>query len=319
MRGKRRITEEAITRGIEWAKRLVESHSDPAVPPGERLREIAKKLNVSRIEPGAVRADGFLKRLADGSFAVYYSNDSSLAKRRFTVAHELAHLVLEKYHRHVGREPSPSEGVGYHHDIERAVERIAAELLMPEPLVVGLITTHCQDRRQQSASQFVQKRAVLQAVGQDLGVSEYALVLRLLELRPLLTVWMRVRWSTTEGWNKASYAPTQGSQHSYLRVVNEAIPDPRILEEKDGWEHLVPVQTRWGLRIIRCHGWRRPASCTQPGVNETWIIGWTSNTLSLPAWDDSAHEGGTPDVSRVREFDKALAATQIRIVNRAVN
>ncbi len=75
MKKQKCLPSRALARSIESAKRLVEGHSDPTVPASERLREIGKKLNVSRIEAGAVRAAGFLKRLANGSFAVYYASD----------------------------------------------------------------------------------------------------------------------------------------------------------------------------------------------------------------------------------------------------
>jgi len=288
----------------------VEGHSDPNVSVGERLREIGKKLNVSRIEAGAVRSDGFLKRMPDGSYAVYYSCDCSLAKRRFTVAHELAHLVLEKFHKHVGPENPDSRADGHHPAVERAVDQIAAELLMPESLVVGLMTVQCQIQREQSDLGMVQKREVVQVVGDKLGVSEYALVLRLLELPTLLSVLLRIRWKKNKGLDRASYFPIKFSEHSYLRIVDFPVPDVSNIEEEDGWEHQVQVQTKWGLRVIHCHGWRRHASCTEPGAVESWILGWTWNAFPLPAWDDSEHKGGTPNVIRVREFEESLARAE---------
>src|SRR5437016_998238 len=100
MKKPKKFPQKALAQSIEWAKRLVETHTKPAASAGERLREIGKKLNVTRIEPGAVRTAGFLSRLPDRSFAIYYANDCGIARRRFTVAHELGHLVLERFHKH---------------------------------------------------------------------------------------------------------------------------------------------------------------------------------------------------------------------------
>jgi len=314
MKRRKKIPQTALAQSIEWVKRLLESHTDPMVPAGERLRSIGKKLNVSRIEPGAVRATGFLKRLPDGSFAVYYDADScSLARRRFTVAHELAHLVLEKFHKHVGREDTDLRGNDYRHELERAVDRIAAEILMPEALVIGLMKTECQLQRDNSPSGRVQKRFVLQAVGQSLGVSEQALVLRLLELPELLAVLLRVQWRNSQGSVRPSYFPVTYTR-GYLRIVEGSFPDPSKLENEDGWEHQVHVQTKWGRRLIHCHAWRRPSNCTERGNAETWILGWAWNAFPLPAWDDSEHRGGTPDVTRLREFEasRGTCATTCR-------
>jgi Zn-dependent peptidase ImmA (M78 family) len=306
MRERRGFPSQALARSIAFARLLVEGHSDAGMSPGERLRDIGKKLKVSRIESGAVRTAGFLRRLDDRTFAVYYASDCSVARRRFTVAHELAHLVLEKFHRHIGHKHLDPRTDGHPPELEKAVDRIAAELLMPERLVVDLMRRQCQLQREESDSGTVQKQAVVRAVGRSLGVSENALVHRLLELPDLLSALLRVQWKINQGPERARYSGVMHSKHSYFRVVDASLRDPRIVQRQDGWEHLVHVQTKWGLRVIRCHGWRRPADPTEPGQAEAWIFGWSWNTFPLLEWDDSEQKGGTPDVLRVREFEAAL-------------
>jgi hypothetical protein len=260
-----------------------------------------------------------LKRLPDRSFAVYYANDCGLERRRFTVGHELAHLVLDQFHPHVESDLSNSDDYDYRREVERAVDRIAAELLMPAALVTGLMKTQCKLQREQSASGLVQKRMVVEAVGQCLGVSELALVHRLLELPELLSVLLRVQWNDTgrpersplvrelfSGGNrppKPCYFPAAYTQHSGLRIVEGLYPDPSDLEFEDGWEHQVHVQTRWGRRLIRCHAWRRPAKYTEKGNVETWILGWAWNAIPPPAWDDSEHKVAHLMSLGVREFE----------------
>lgn len=300
MKRPKKFPQKALAQSIEWAKRLVEGHTDPAVPVGERLREIAKKFNVSRIEPGAVRTAGFLKRLTDRSFAIYYSNDCGVARRRFTVAHEIGHLVLERFHRHIGRDNANAPPNTYHRELERAVDRIAAELLMPEPLLIGLMKTHCQSQRKWSTSGIIQKRMVLRAVGETLGVSEIALVHRLIGLPGLLCILLRVQWDR-ERPERPRYFPVAFSRHSVLKVVEGQFPDPTNLKNDDGWEQDVVVQTKWGQRVIHGNAWRRLATFPENGDFETWILGWGWNVFPLPSWDDSEHRGGPRDVSEQKE------------------
>src|SRR5438132_1415489 len=149
MRGRGQVPPSALARSLERAKRLVAGHLDPAVPPGDRLREIGEKLKVTRIEVGATRAAGFLDKQADGTFAICYANDP-LEKRRFTVAHELAHLILNRYYKHLDLDRAQSKPGAHTSAIEKAVNRIAAELLMPEALVVLLLKNSCSLQRESS-------------------------------------------------------------------------------------------------------------------------------------------------------------------------
>jgi hypothetical protein len=291
MKRVKKFPREALTKGIEWARQLVEGHRDPLVPAGVRLREIGSKLRVSRIEPGAVRTAGFLKRLPDRSFAIYYANDCSLARRRFTVAHELGHLVLERFHRHIAREKTIVCEPDYYRERESAVDRIAAELLMPEALVTGLIKTCCQLERERSTSGVVQKLVVLREVGEMLGVSERALVHRLLELRDLLCVLLRVQWHRGRP-ERARHLPVKVSRERMLRILDGMHADPANLLKDDGWEHNVRIQTGYSQRVMHCNAWRRPAMCPENGQVETWIVGWGWTTLPLGSWDDSEHWHG---------------------------
>jgi Zn-dependent peptidase ImmA (M78 family) len=280
-----KISQAVKAKGIELAKSLVREYASPTVPAGERLREIAKVLNVKRIEAGAVRCQGFLKRLPDNSFAIYYSVDCSPAKRRFTVAHELAHLVLEKAHRHVGSRYIGTSANGFRTEVERVVDRIAAELLMPEKLVVETIAAQSQLQRRQSAT--VQKRAVLQTVGTILGVSEFALTWRILELQDLLGVLLRAQWDSKAGPSQARLFSPALTANGCLEIVRGEYLNPGDLEKEDGWEHEVQIETRWGRRSVRCCAWRRPATFRENGDRETWALGWTSNNGAIPPWDDS--------------------------------
>src|SRR5262249_19580860 len=83
----------------------------------------------------------------------------------------------------------------------------------------------------------------------------------------------------------------KNSSHGDLRYMI-TYSDP-IHTENCGHEVRMNVRTKWGLRVLRGHGWQRPKIRRAPGKSEFWILGWTWNGLPLPDWDDSEHFGRT--------------------------
>lgn len=65
--------------------------------------------------------------------AIYFNASDSLVRRRFTVAHELGHMVLG--HRDAPRDGPDAFRSGTRDPIERAANQFAAELLMPAEAV----------------------------------------------------------------------------------------------------------------------------------------------------------------------------------------
>jgi Zn-dependent peptidase ImmA (M78 family) len=319
MKTRKGVPARALARAIEKAKSLVEGHADPSVPPGDRLREIGKKLGVTRIEGGASRAAGFLARESDGTLAVYYANDM-LERRRFTVAHELAHLILDKYHKHLSSNRIQSPLAGRHipeqatlgageivasrpgsrspesplkrHSsaLEKAVDRIAAELLMPRGLVIPLMRESCRLERESSSIGLIDKRNVVRTVGRTLGVSEWALVLRLQEMMEILAVRLEFQWAKGQQHGHPNRVGVSNSVG--LRIESYPFPTQPNLEGKDGWELPVRVRSTWGERTIRCQAWRRPALVNDTALQVTWAVGWTWNAFPIPEWDDSEGRAG---------------------------
>ena len=107
---------------VEEAVAIVADRLLDGVPgPPTDLEAIAPRLNITGFRAEDVPFSGELRREGSG-FAVVYSSALSPARRRFTVAHELAHALFETSGRNcprVGRE------------LERLCDKIAAELLMP--------------------------------------------------------------------------------------------------------------------------------------------------------------------------------------------
>lgn len=92
--------------------------------PGESLDALAHKLGVSRVIEQSMTFEGGLFQLPDGELVIKLNSDSSFVRKRFTLAHEIGHLLLNTVPAHRGVK-------GSNDALERACDSIAAELLMP--------------------------------------------------------------------------------------------------------------------------------------------------------------------------------------------
>ena len=84
------------------------------------LSAVAKTLGVC-VRPGEISGSGEFRRSADG-LEIIYSSDQSKPRQRFTIAHELGHLLIAKIHPRANQRAK---------EVERLCDLIAAELLMP--------------------------------------------------------------------------------------------------------------------------------------------------------------------------------------------
>src|SRR5437867_75875 len=103
---------------------------------GKRLpidvKAIAREVGIVRIEPRNMRADGYLGQSERGALVIRYRLGTCQERLRFTIAHETAHILLAQAQGREVADPSfRTEGTSSE---ERTVNRIAAELLMPESL-----------------------------------------------------------------------------------------------------------------------------------------------------------------------------------------
>ena len=92
--------------------------------PGETLEETAEKLGVRRITVEPMRVDGGVYEHMSG-LQIKLNSSAPLKRRRFTLAHETAHLILARGGSRDARRSHAST------DLERACDVVAAELLMP--------------------------------------------------------------------------------------------------------------------------------------------------------------------------------------------
>ena len=108
-------------RVMEEARRLLDTCGVER-PPVDLVR-IARHLGVRRIRELDVRLDGQLVELGDGGYEVILSRNAPHTRRRFTLAHEIAHILAA----------SPGDESMSCGDAatEELCNRVAAELLIP--------------------------------------------------------------------------------------------------------------------------------------------------------------------------------------------
>jgi len=89
-------------------------------------------LGVSRIIEQKLPFEGGLFQLPDGELVIKLNSESPFVRKRFTLAHEIAHLLLNTVPAH--RSTSRTDEA-----LERTCDLIAAELLMPAEDTTGFI------------------------------------------------------------------------------------------------------------------------------------------------------------------------------------
>lgn len=111
------------------------------------LEALAATLNVIRFQAEPLPISGELRREPNG-FVVVYSSYLSAQRRRFTIAHELAHAVFER-----SGPNCPRSG----QELERLCDMLATEMLMPKKLFLersGPASRLTWDRIQDLGKQF---------------------------------------------------------------------------------------------------------------------------------------------------------------------
>lgn len=153
--------------------------TSPPVPL-ERLAELCRA--TIRYEPFEGDLSGMVHRRSDGSGVIGVNSSHSPTRQRFTIAHEIGHLLLhgdEELHidekRPLGRRDELSSQAVDPHEIE--ANQFAAELLMPEFLVRELVVNLVHDNSDVSVEEAIEKLA------RTFGVSQLAMTHRLTNLR----------------------------------------------------------------------------------------------------------------------------------------
>lgn len=99
--------------------------------PGESLDSLAHRLGVNRIIEEPLPFEGGLFELQGGELIIRLNVESPFVRRRFTLAHEIGHLLFGKPGLRSERDENP--------ELERACDCIASELLMPSEDAIAFI------------------------------------------------------------------------------------------------------------------------------------------------------------------------------------
>lgn len=102
-------------------RRLSEELLEGIACPPTDLNQVAQRLGVSEITTRDIGGSGELHKIGD-QFTIVTAEDLSPARQRFTIAHELGHVLIEGTGAH-----APRAG----RELERVCDLIATELLMP--------------------------------------------------------------------------------------------------------------------------------------------------------------------------------------------
>ncbi len=116
-------------RVLEAARRLLDDCAIERAPVD--LVRLARRVGIGRIRELDIRLDGQLVELGDGDYEVILSRNAPHTRRRFTLAHEIGHLLVAAH-----ENGSMSCGDG---PTEELCNRVAAELLMPVRFVKAAV------------------------------------------------------------------------------------------------------------------------------------------------------------------------------------
>jgi hypothetical protein len=110
------------------AQRLLQQSGIHKVP--TPWRELFERLNVRRVIARDIAIEGGLTRTGDGRFEIVVRKDCSPHRTRFTIAHELGHILFYQYAPRAKREQA-LQGVRAPRAEELLCNLVAEELLMP--------------------------------------------------------------------------------------------------------------------------------------------------------------------------------------------
>jgi len=250
-----------VQQAIEEARALVSQPRFLRAPVD--VFALAREVGVAEFERREMSADGYLGQRDDGTLVVRYRSANSHHRNRFTVAHEIGHILLCRIEgtslaaRGRERTSSPEE--------ETAANRIASELLMPVRLVRGALAAqgHATTRRW----------GTIAALRHYFDVSRTAMAIRMLEIPGLDALLFRIN---VEG--RGSRFPFDLSENARFRLLRtENYETDRLWREtRRSNRHRVPINTDRGPAVMHCEGLMHSAKTRYGSVRQYWVIGWMS-------------------------------------------
>jgi hypothetical protein len=200
---------------------------------GEPLEAMALRLGVSRIVEESLSFEGGIFQLSGGELVIKLNADSPATRKRFTLAHEIGHLLLGK--------PGLRSSCGRDQVLERKCDAIASELLMPADealMFIGSLGKPSPEKLRAIASRFdVSLQAAAFRVHRDLGL-----------WKCFIGCWQRYPKIKTEWfvgysrrWDRAEPA-----EHSLELALSSEGP----IQSKELWQRGLQAEPVW-LNLLR--------------------------------------------------------------------
>ena len=227
------------------------------------VRELCRLVGVDDVTTMPMHVEGFLVNTPSG-LAIRVNVDRSVTRQRFTVAHELGHILLSDYEdKPIGEKCRSQHFSG---EEESLVDMIAAEILLPSEEISKLVCS------------FPSGWDVVEHMVWDYRVSYTAAIRRLLNLDGIMGVWITGNqtacrslsaWCTDSVrrivdadriWKTFCWAPADGTSGD----IHFLVPD--------SFGKVKPEQLRGVLKYMgrlgsRCKSQDSPKNC--------WILAWT--------------------------------------------
>ncbi len=115
---------------------IIENHQDePPVPVITIAKDLGLRVFKTEPEVWPDNISGLIQRYSKDKFRIIINGDHHEHRQRFTVAHEIAHFILHKDRIGDGITDDALYRSGLSTALEREANRLAADILMPPPLI----------------------------------------------------------------------------------------------------------------------------------------------------------------------------------------
>lgn len=197
------------------------------------------RFGVVECGPAELDVDGYLVRRGMG-FTIRYSRKTGRLRQRFTVAHELAHIMLAQHNGELIDESRRSFGVKEYDEVreETLCDMIAAELLMPTNDVWRIL---CSGKAGWSA---------VYSIASAFDVSLTAATRRVLSIPGALAVWTLGKPDCNMDFSVWVSSDVERLEMSKVQLWKSLCDVPQRLASSSvpvlycGKKHLLPVEVR---------------------------------------------------------------------------
>jgi len=217
------------------------------------VRSIACQMGVEILEPADILVDGYVGSTPDGRRVIRYRRSNPYLRNRFTIAHEICHLLIAEVS---GTPLSSRKSRKGFDDEEVLANRLAAEMLMPESIL------------RDELCQVVPCWGTLQKLRKLFDVSAHSLLRRTTEVSGVVAVFARRRSNHSPHvfYCDATVCPpvyfSEPFQSSIARAAN-SVRGPQFSVSATAADQNLEIPCE--LRIA-----------ATSAAGEDWAFGWTN-------------------------------------------